>query len=70
MQSQMASHTTSTPRRSKRSVRDITVEWVLDVLRVTDADRETQERAVQAAAESKMLPAGDVHEMRRAGWPV
>ena len=33
-------------------------------------DIETQEEAVQAAAKGGMLPAGDVREMRRAGWPV
>jgi hypothetical protein len=55
---------------SRRSVRDATVDWVLDVLRVAGEDRETQESAVQAAAKSGMLPAGDVREMRRAGWPV
>lgn len=75
MQSGMlfAHHTTSAPKsskRSKRSVRDVTVEWVLDVLRVADEDLETQESAVQAAAKSGMLPVGDVREMRRAGWPV
>lgn len=72
MQSGMlfANHTISAPKSSKRSVRDFTVEWVLDVLRVADADRETQESAVQAAAERGMLPVGDIREMRRAGWPV
>jgi hypothetical protein len=72
MQSEMlfATHTTSAPRSSRRSLRDVTVEWVLDALRVADEDGETQERAVQAAAKSGLLPAGDIREMRRAGWPV
>ena len=66
-----ANYPTSAPKSSRRrSVRDVTVEWVLDVLRVADEDIETQEEAVQAAAKGGMLPAGDVREMRRAGWPV
>jgi hypothetical protein len=65
-----AHNTSSASRKSEQSVRDVTVEWVLDVLRVADEDLETQERAVQAAAKSGLLPAGDVREMRRAGWPV
>jgi hypothetical protein len=65
-----ASLTSHEPKSSRRSVRDFTVDWVLEVLRVADADRETQEEAVRGAVQSGMLPAGDVRELRRAGWPV